>query len=154
MIEEKYKDLFWAKVKKSDGCWEWQAAKCRDGYGLFSIANVRQYKAHRLMLELQGETVPSNMIVMHTCDNPSCVNPDHLRIGTVQENNQDKLTKNRQKGAVGSSNGRSLLSEELIVQIRHDPRHYTAIAAELNVHPETIRMAKTNTTWKHVDATK
>ena len=48
----------------------------------------------------------------------------------------------------------AVLSEELIVQIRHDPRHYTVIAADLNMHPETIRMAKTNTTGKHVDATE
>lgn len=97
-----------------------------------------------------GQQIAADQVVMHLCDNPGCVNPAHLRVGSVQENNLDKLRKGRQRGAAGSRNGRSRLTESLVQQIRQDPRHYTEIARDLRVHEETVRMAKTKTTWRHV----
>ena len=90
-MEQKYIDLFWAKVDKSGNCWNWTAAKDIDGYGKYSIAKKGSWRAHRFSLLVSGVEIPEGKIVLHHCDNPSCVNPAHLSVGTVQDNNLDKL---------------------------------------------------------------
>ena len=150
MFEQVVIDRFLAKINKTPGCWTYNGAHCRDGYGLYSIKHIGQFKAHRFMIMISGITIPKGYVVMHLCDNPGCVNPAHLQVNTIQANNLDKLAKNRQRGAVGTINGRARLTEQLVKQIRQDPRHYTQIAGELGVHPETVRMAKTGVTWRHV----
>jgi DNA-binding CsgD family transcriptional regulator len=153
MIEQKYIDAFWAKVDQSGSCWLWRAARDQDGYGRYSIYKGPQWRAHRFALESLGHNIPLGYVVMHICDTPACCNPAHLKIGTVQENNLDKLAKGRQRGALGSCNGRARLTESQVRKIRQDSRHYSDIAQELGVHPETVRMAKTNATWQHIKET-
>lgn len=93
------------KIDKAGDCWIWTGAKTSDGYGMFRFAGVT-YRTHRVAWEeANGMPVPEGMVVCHTCDTPPCVNPEHLWIGTPQENNQDKVRKGRQ-----STSGRPRLT--------------------------------------------
>lgn len=85
---------FWGRVRKGEGCWEWQALRSGQGYGMFPIAN-RHYGAHRASWEITNGPIPDGMVVRHDCDNPPCVRPDHLRIGTHQDNVMDAVERRR-----------------------------------------------------------
>jgi len=165
-FEQKHIDNFWSKVIKMDGCWLWKAAHCRDGYGLYSIkinGIGKQYKAHRFVKLIQGESIPPGYVVLHSCDNPGCVNPDHLRIGTVQENNLDKLAKNRQVGPKGQKNSKSKLTDQQVRDIKkraqvghrvgyNNGSNLKQLAKEYGTCIDTIRLIARNKTWRHIDA--
>lgn len=88
---------FWSKVNvtKSDrDCWEWQGAKGRGGYGRIKI-NGKFYTASRVSWEMMHDRSMGDMFAMHTCDNPSCVNPHHIKAGTHQDNMKDMARKSR-----------------------------------------------------------
>ena len=87
---------FWAKVKKTDGCWERGGANNGCGYSLIEVAGRRTY-AHRYAWEISNGPIPKGLFVLHKCDNPPCVRPDHLRIGTHTENMIDCGAKGRNK---------------------------------------------------------
>ena len=84
---------FWSYVKKSNDCWIWLAYKDKDGYGTFRVGD-KKYRAHRISYFLSRGNVP-HLYVCHSCDNPSCVNPDHLWEGTNSENQLDCSKKGR-----------------------------------------------------------
>jgi hypothetical protein len=90
-------ERFFSKVAVTDDCWLWKANTDNNGYGLFGF-DGKQWRAHRYMKHITDGLDTSKPIVMHTCDNPACVNPDHLVNGTIQENNLDKISKGRHKG--------------------------------------------------------
>ena len=85
---------FWSKVDKTDSCWLWTANTDNDGYGLFGFEK-RQWRAHRFSMHISKGLDTNLPIVCHTCDNPACVNPDHLYNGTVKDNMQDKVKRGR-----------------------------------------------------------
>jgi hypothetical protein len=89
-------DRFWSKVdvRTDDECWEWQAAKQYQGYGIFRFDNGVRL-AHRISWLLTNTEIPKGMVVMHKCDNTPCVNPKHLCLGTQKDNIQDMKTKGR-----------------------------------------------------------
>lgn len=89
-------ERFWKKVKKSEGCWEWLAVVSSRGYGTFSL-NYKSVSAHRYSYQLHFGEIPDGLLVCHTCDNPRCVNPDHLFLGTSLDNNHDMIKKGRSK---------------------------------------------------------
>jgi len=81
-------ERFWAKVAKSEGCWQWTAA-ILNGYGRFGIwqdGKQRSGLAHRIAYELSGKSIPPGMFLDHTCHNKACVNPSHLRLATNKQN--------------------------------------------------------------------
>lgn len=90
-LTEKDEARFWAKVQKSAGCWEW-TSQCRDGYGLFSLQG-KPVSAHRVSFFLANGEFDGD--VLHTCDNPPCVRPEHLFNGTHQDNMDDMYAKGR-----------------------------------------------------------
>ena len=89
---------FWRFVSKGsdDDCWMWTGNKLPSGYGLIGV-NKRTKYAHRLSYEIAKGPIPDGLIVMHHCDNPSCVNPAHLSVGTYADNNADMMRKGRHK---------------------------------------------------------
>lgn len=88
---------FWSLVEKGDGCWLWQGRKGPFGYGHFTVAKLRTgpVHAHRVAYVLAHGAIPARRCVLHTCDNPPCVNPAHLRLGTHRDNMRDASAKKR-----------------------------------------------------------
>lgn len=90
-IEER----FWAKVEKGDGCWTWTGCKSPKGYGQILFNDNKIHLAHRVSYIMANGLIDSSLLVRHKCDNPSCVNPDHLELGTYKDNNRDKIERGR-----------------------------------------------------------
>jgi hypothetical protein len=108
----------WKKVDKtsnSNGCWIYTAAKDNDGYGRFCFDGQNRM-AHRIVYQLIYGDIQSNQYICHTCDNPACVNPNHLFLGSPDDNMKDKVAKNRQ--AKGEMAGNSKLKENQVLDIR------------------------------------
>lgn len=82
-------DRFWAKVQKGESCWEWTASRKPAGYGEFYFGERVGY-AHRYSYELHFGPIPEGMVVDHTCHNPPCVNPEHLRLATQAQNGENR----------------------------------------------------------------
>jgi hypothetical protein len=93
---------FWRNVKKTDSCWFWIGAKMNYGYGILEKGSQVKISAHRFSYELHKGEIPKGLEVCHSCDNPPCVNPDHLWIGTHTENMRDA----KKKGRLSSNGGR------------------------------------------------
>lgn len=111
---------FWDRVQKTEYCWEWSGCKYSDGYGQIKIGGKKS-RTHRVSWILHFNTLPSNLHVLHKCDNPICVNPDHLFLGTQGDNMDDKTRKGRASGGSlkGETNkGGGKLSSDEVQEIR------------------------------------
>ena len=100
-VSEVDKARFWSKANDTGYCWEWQGSKNNDGYGHFKI-HGGHITASRIAYQLINGDIPDGLQVLHKCDNPSCVNPSHLFVGTVQDNMNDMIMKGRNR-ALGKS---------------------------------------------------
>lgn len=143
-------ERFWENVKKTDSCWLWTGNKHPRGYGKIWTSKRKCEMTHRLSLKLHGKELPPWCVVMHTCDNPSCVNPDHLQIGTHKDNQIDKVVKGRQ--AKGEIQGHSSLSEievKAMRQLLKNGWKVSDIAAVLKrTYSSTYQAIHSG--WKHV----
>lgn len=156
--ECKYKqdtaERFWSKVKKTLGCWEWVGAKDTHGYGAFSmdVGGVRKVlKAHRLSWEFINGTITNKLGVCHHCDNPGCVNPDHLFLGTQKDNGQDMAQKLR--SSFGSKNGMSRFTDKEVLEIRKlraAGKTYIEIGRKFNISRGYAYRLATGNIWKHL----
>lgn len=106
---------FWAQVDVGVECWTWKGAREKGEYGRF-YSQGRRVRAHRLAWMLTYGAIPAGLLVLHACDNPPCVRPDHLWLGTDRDNADDKIGKLRQ--ARRTSNAASKLTEEQVTEIR------------------------------------
>lgn len=147
-----YLDRFWEKVDKSKGddkCWIWIAGLDSRGYGQFWLDGIDR-KAHRISYILKNGDIPDDLIVCHHCDNPSCVNPNHLFLGTHQDNATDRDQKGR--GASGECSGMSKLTWEQVREIRkrYIPRIVSQpkLAKEYGVTHTLIGYIVRNEIWK------
>lgn len=118
-------ERLWAKVdrRSPEKCWEWKAGKCGNGYGTIWMGTRRQggkVYAHRLTYELSHGQIPEGLFVLHRCDNPSCVNPSHLFVGTAGDNIRDAYSKGRRKGPrrFGEANHSAKLTDQAVREIR------------------------------------
>ena len=158
-IVDSLKRRFWAKVAKSDGCWEWTAEIGYKGYGrfcLWSLGKRSTVAAHRVAWELTSGPIPVGLMVCHRCDNRKCVRPDHLFLGTNQDNMTDMKNKGRSRGAslVGESNPASRLTAEIVRTIRAEHSGQVgdnrALAKKYDVSHKTISKIVLRQRWAHV----
>lgn len=148
---------FWNKVNKrsDDECWLWLGQLMPNGYGRISLGakNLGGEGAHRVSWKLSNnQDIPPKMVVMHSCDNPKCVNPKHLSLGTPKENTQDMISKGRMVVVppVGKENGKAILDEEKVKLIRASTESHAALGRRLGVSPNCVRGVRTGRTWSHV----
>jgi hypothetical protein len=113
------------KVVQVGDCLIWQGQKDKRGYGFLRLEG-RLQRAHRIAYELRHGPIAGSMVVLHSCDRPSCVNPDHLSIGTQLENVRDMLNKGRANKATGARNAKTKLTDERVAEARakHIPGKY------------------------------
>jgi hypothetical protein len=136
------------------GCRPWLGSKDSQGYGILWMTSGPKRKknalAHRLSYAMQRGEVSGRTVVMHKCDNPICVNPDHLEGGSQQDNIRDRDRKKRQKTLRGSDNPRARLELWDVIAIRADRRKLTDIAADYSIAMCTVSAIKHRRIWAHV----
>lgn len=154
-IYEKTLERFWAQVDTTDpapgACWPWKAG-CGGRYGLFRLG-PRKVLAHRFVAGLAaGRTLEPGQVVLHVCDNPLCVRPDHLRVGTQSENVQDMLAKGRQRPArqIGERNGNARLTAEQAAEIRVSTGPLARTAEHYGVSVSTVSLIRRGKLWASI----
>ena len=144
---EKDIERFWSKVDKGEGtlteCWEWLGAKHVNGYGTFWVKNS-EVRCHRLSFFLRTGILDNNLSVCHICDNRSCVNPDHLWLGTLQANNFDRFLKKRTASILTEKDVRDIL-----LRLKNNESR-RSIAKIHDISHHTVWDIKAGRTWKHV----
>lgn len=120
----------------------------RYGYGILTKGRKTTLSAHRVSWEICFGPVQNGLHVLHKCDTPACVNPEHLFLGTQQDNMRDRNVKGRT--AKGEQRPEAILSADDVRRIRLDSRSNAVIAREVNVDPSTISHIKRRRIWKHV----
>ena len=142
--------LFMEKVaKNADGCWLWLASVNRKGYGQFGTRE-RCVLAHRFSFESFVSHIPDGMCVLHSCDNPRCVNPEHLFLGTKSDNNADMRAKGRH--ARGEATGTARLTVEVVNAIRAASGPQSAIARKFGTVQSTVSRIKAGRIWREEHA--
>jgi hypothetical protein len=155
MYRAPLEERFWNKVQKTDGCWLWTGYKKDTGYGLIYSGDLsgKQERAHRISWILHNGPIPDNLHVLHKCDNPSCVRPDHLFLGTHQENMDDRERKKRRKPARGEKHGCSKLTTNDVIRIRELGKQKVKqrdIGKIFNISQAVVWRILHRTLWTHV----
>lgn len=145
------KERLLAKVAVAgNGCWEWTGARYWTGYGLI-ISNKVRYAAHRASYMLHVGGIPEGKVICHKCDNPACVNPDHLFLGTKAENSADMV--NKQRSAAGERNSKAKLTEaqaKEVLSLRQSGQSLRVVAERFGVSKKAIHFIWQGVHWKHL----
>ncbi len=148
-------ERFYAHVDRGgdEDCWLWKAYRNSDGYGVMRRGQRTEH-AHRVAWEIASGPVPNGIHVLHHCDNPPCVNPAHLFLGTHQENMDDMYAKGRSYAREGEGNSRAVLSEADVLCIRNAHKNGSATTSDLarqyGVGLSTMSGVVRRITWKHI----
>ena len=147
-------ERFWAKVRRGapGECWEWLGARNDRGYGTISEGGRRRghVKAHRAAWTLSNGPIPGGLCVCHRCDNPPCVNPSHLFLGTMRDNTRDMMSKGRMSAPphrFGAAHHNVKLTPADAERIIADPRPAVSVAAEYGVSPALIWRIRSGRNW-------
>lgn len=154
-ISHEIRARFWSKVNilSPDDCWEWQAAIRKDGYGSFCITRNKRvitYRANRFAYAMKHGSIAKGINALHHCDNPACVNPDHLFLGTQADNMADKAAKGKARGV---NHPGAKLTEQDVHEIRRLIRsgeRNISIANRYGVCDATIRHIVSGKNWSHI----
>ncbi len=149
-------DRFWSKVdiRLPFECWEWQACRKQHGYGFFGSGldgHPNNTLAHRMAWMLEYGPIPEGFKILHRCDNPPCVNLNHLFIGTQHQNVLDMESKGRGRHPAGEACGGSKLTIRQVEQIRElatGGTFQTAIAAQFGIGQSTVSSIVRRATWR------
>lgn len=133
------------------GCWIWTGSLNKHGYGRLTFGAKTNIGAHRASYELMHGKIPDGLFALHRCDIKCCVNPDHIFIGTQQENMSDKVAKNRQ--AKGHRHGMSKLTEEQAKEAKFGRARSSELAKKFNCSAVMIRQIRGGLYWKHLENT-
>ena len=134
---------------RTDGCWEWLGSTKNKGYGVVRLSKCgKDEYAHRVMWELIHGTIPNHLHIRHKCDNPNCVCPEHLELGTHADNMRDKVIRN--KSCRGETRPGRKLTEIDVRAIRRDPRSIRIVADDYPVSASTIQAIRELRKWRHV----
>lgn len=153
-------ERFWEKVRRGRGCWEWTARRFKNGYGSIRSGD-RQLLAHRIAWELTRGPIPSGLLICHHCDNPPCVRPSHLFLGTHQMNLDDCRRKGRaakpdQTTRASESNGAAKLTASKVRRLRERYRRggvtQAALAREYKVSIPLIEKILGGRLWRYPEA--
>lgn len=146
-------ERLWRRVKKGAECWEWSGGVNGGGYGQIRVggAGSKKEMVHRFVYRTEIGPIPRGLVVMHKCDNPRCVRPAHLRLGTPRENTQDMIAKGRDTIS-GERHSNAKLTEQDVRYIRANAdRGPTALAREIGVSLMSVQHVIKRRTWKHVE---
>ncbi len=148
-------ERFWEKVHKGSGCWTWKGATVPYGYGVIRLDKPVSalVRAHRVSWELKNGPVPEGLCVLHHCDNPPCVNPSHLFLGTKNANTADMTRKGRDKARfkLGERHASKLTPSQVEEVKLALPLHYgegRAFARRFGVNESTISAIATGKNWR------
>lgn len=150
-IKERFERLV-ARIPES-GCWLYLGPLSKSGYGKVTVDDQKTVRAHRWSWELRFGPIPEGMLVCHRCDVRSCINPDHLFLGTPTDNMLDMSRKGRSKKQNGSLNVCAKLDEEKVVEVRAlaaAGERGIAIARRFGISDSNVSMIVKGISWKHV----
>jgi hypothetical protein len=152
-LQERFEEKY--MPEPNSGCWLWTATVDEDGYGKMRIGGrgTPSLRATHVSLMLVGRPVPSRLQACHRCDNPCCVNPDHLFIGTGVDNMRDARAKGRFPSVRGSKNPSSKLTEDCVRAIKNDIAsglQNKAISEKYGITRKHCQSIKYGWTWSHV----
>lgn len=152
--DEQFNARFWSKVRPTPtGCWEWTAYRNNHGYGQFTVRKGVFYTAHAVSYAITHGPIQPGMSICHRCDNPPCVRPDHLFIGTQSDNAIDMFSKGRATRSRGVDRANAVLSEDDVRHIKEAATYRGLIkdlASEYGVSTTTIRKIRTGKKWSHI----
>lgn len=145
---------FWDKVSipSGDDCWDWFGTKNESGYGNLIIGGRggKMMKSHRLSWLINRGDIGEGLCVLHKCDNPACVNPKHLFLGTKKDNTRDMIAKGRNSPpphSYGENHHHAKFDKSVALSIRNDSRPASALSKIYGVCEETIYRIKNRKTW-------